>query len=514
MVAGETGPVIPIDRNSHVPIYIQIEQSVRALITQGTFHPGQRLPSTRELALRLGINRITVDHAYRRLEADGWISGRVGQGTFVSRIPKTGTLALPKNGQDPDSISRLWTPLFVDPKQAPLGLPSLAPRRGVKSFSFVYAAPPPELFPAVDFRRCVDHVLKRRVNEASQLGSSDGLPSLKQYLVHWFAQNGMVVTEDNLTITTGCQQSMDLIRRVLIGLGDSLLLENPTYPGAVGALASAPSGRLELPLREDGPDLRALAQLAAHDGCKLLYLVPNFQNPTGQTLSLETRKAILAACNARGLPIIEDDVFGELRYEGPVPPSLKALCPHLVIYIGSFSKMLTPGLRLGWIVAPRPVTDQLQAVKQASDLHTSLLVQAAMDEFCRRGLLHRHLKRIRRIFRNRRDAMADALRAWLPSEAKWKVPQGGLSMWVTLPPEWNTEDLLTASQSRGVQFLPGSVFYFRSTRFHSLRLSFASENETAIREGIRILGQIIESRRPRVFQLGQRSQGERSRPIV
>jgi DNA-binding transcriptional MocR family regulator len=506
--------VIPIDRNSHLPIYVQIEQSVRCLIAQGTFRPGQRLPSTRELAQNLGINRITVDHAYRRLEADGLIWGRVGQGTFVSRTPEAGPLPLPKSGLDPESLSRLWGPLFVDPKQAAIGLPAMTPRRGIKTFSFVYAAPPPDLFPAVEFRRCVDHVLKRRVSEVSQLGASDGLLSLKNYLVHWFAQNGMMVSEENVIITTGCQQSLDLVRRILVGPGDALLLENPTYPGAVGALAPASAGRMELPIREDGPDLRGLAQLAAHDRCKLLYLVPNFHNPTGHTISLETRRQIVAICNARGLPIVEDDVFGELRYEGPVLPPLKALCPHLVIYIGSFSKMLSPGLRLGWIVAPRPVADQLHAVKQSSDLHTNLLVQGAMDEFCRRDLLHRHLKRIRRVFRNRRDAMAEALREWMPSEATWKVPQGGLSMWVTLPPEWNTEDLLGLAQSRGVQFIPGSAFYFRSLRFHSLRLSFASEKEEAIREGIRTLGQIMESRRPRTFAVGQWGQRERSRPIV
>lgn len=506
--------LILIDRDSHIPIFVQIEQSVRSLIAQGTFRPGEKLPSTRELALMLGVNRITVDNAYRRLEADGLISGRVGQGTFVSRAPEVGPAQMPKNGLDPESLSRLWGPLFVDPKQAPIGLPVVTPRRGVKTFSFVYAAPPPDLFPAVDFRRCVDHVLKRRVNDVSQLGSSDGLLSLKRHLVHWFAQNGMMASEENITITTGCQQSLDLIRRILVSPGDALLLENPTYPGAVGALAPASSGRMELPIREDGPDLRALAQLATHDRCKLLYLVPNFHNPTGHTISLETRRQIVGICNARGLPIVEDDVFGELRYEGPAVPSLKALCPHLVIYVGSFSKMLSPGLRLGWIVAPRPVADQLQAVKQSSDLHTNMLMQAAMDEFCRRGLLHRHLKRIRRVFRNRRDAMAEALREWLPSDATWRCPQGGLSMWVTLPPEWNTEDLLGLSQSRGIQFIPGSAFYFRSLRFHSLRLSFASEREDKIREGIRTLGQIIESRRPRTFPVGQWAQRERSRPIV
>jgi len=193
------------------------------------------------------------------------------------------------------------------------------------------------------------------------------------------------------------------------------------------------------------------------------------------------------------IPIVEDDVFGELRYGGPVFPSLKSLAPHLVIYIGSFSKMLNPGLRLGWIVAPRPVVRHLLTVKQAMDLQTNLLMQAAMDEFCRRDLLHRHLKRVRRVFMKRRDAMAEALRRHFPPEARWELPDGGLSMWVSLYPDCNTEELLRLAQARGIQFLPGSTFYFRSPVYNSLRLSFASADEQRIQEGIRILGGLLGS---------------------
>src|SRR6185437_2690446 len=170
--------------------------------------------------------------------------------------------------------------------------------------------------------------------------------------------------------------------------------------------------------------------------------------------------------------------------------------------IGSFSKLLNPGIRLGWVVAPRPVIKQLTMIKQASDLQTNLLMQAALDEFCRRDLLHRHLKRVKHIFVKRRDTMAEALRRWFPSEARWKLPEGGLSIWVSLAPECNTEELLRLAQERGVNFLPGSVFYFRSPAYNSLRLSFALEPEQRIREGIRLLGDLLSSEHSRACYMG------------
>jgi 2-aminoadipate transaminase len=487
-----------VDRCSHVPIYLQIKESVRTLIAQGTLHPGERLPSTRQLAGKLGINRMTVEAAFSQLEADGLVSSHVGRGTFVNRLAAT-IESRTTEAMDPDAISRLWAPLFVDYRSAPMSLPTMTSRNGAKSISFVPAAPGADLFPAIDFRRCADFVLKRRVAEISSIGSSDGLASLKSYLVRWFAQNGMEASEDEIVITTGCQQSMDLIRKVLIQPGDSIILENPTYPGAVAALAPSSTERTQAPVHNDGPDLRTLTSLLSRNRYKLIYSVPNFHNPTGRTIPLEARTQLVKLASQFRVPILEDDVFGELRYSGPVLPTLRSLCPELVIYIGSFSKMLTPGLRLGWILAPRPVIQQVTVVKQSADLHTNLLIQATMDEFCRRDLLNRHMKRVRRIFMRRRDAMADALHKHFPADARFEVPDGGLSMWVSLPHDCNTDDLLRLALERGVQFLPGSAFYFRSPLHHSLRLSFAAEPEERIEEGIAILGGLLSSQNSRYY---------------
>ena len=504
---------IHLDRDSHVPIYLQIKESVRALIAQGTVRPGDRLPSTRQLATKLGINRMTVEAAFGRLEADGLVSSHVGRGTFVNRTP-----AMPDSAQrwgqlDEDAVARLWAPLFIDNQPSPMSLPTAAPRNGSRSITFVPAAPGPDLFPAIDFRRCTDFVLKRRVAEISTIGSSDGLPSLKSYLVRWFAQNGMAASEDDMVITTGCQQSMDLIRKVLIGPGDALVLENPTYPGAVAALAPSSNERLQLPVDASGRDFRTLTGLLSRNRCKLIYLVPNFHNPTGRTMPLEARHALANLATEFRVPIVEDDVFGELRYNGPALPALRSLRPELVIYIGSFSKMLTPAIRLGWIVAPRPVIRQINMMKQSSDLHTSLLIQATMDEFCRRDLLNRHMKRVRRVFKKRRDAMAEALHRYMPRDTRFDVPDGGLSMWVTPPHDCDVAELLRLASARGVEFLRGSAFYFRSPLNSSLRLSFAAEPEERIDEGIRIIGSLLKNHRS-AFRATAGFEYEVSQPIL
>jgi 2-aminoadipate transaminase len=505
---------IQIDRSAHVPIYLQIEESIRKLIAKGTLRPGDRLPSTRQLANSLGLNRMTVDAAFSRLEADGLINSQVGRGTFVNRV-----IALPEQraastSPDPEALSRMWGPLFVDLRSTSMFLPTASPRQNTNIICFEAAAPGPDLFPAIEFRRCVDFVLKRRVNEISRLGPSDGLPALKSYLVRWIAQNGIEASEEEVLITTGCQQSMDLLRKALIGPGDALMLENPTYPGAVAALTPFSAERLELPVQGQGSGLGVLQSLATRSRCKLIYVVPNFHNPTGRTMPLETRQQLVAISGQLRIPIVEDDVFGELRYSGPTLPSLKSLCQHMVIYLGSFSKILNPGLRLGWVVAPRPVIKQIKLIKQASDLHTSLLLQAALDEFCRRDLLHRHLKRARRVFIKRRDAMAEALQRWFPSDARWMLPEGGLSLWVSLSPECNTEDLLRLAQERGVRFLPGSAFYFRSPMYNSLRLSFAAETEQRIQEGIRTLGNLLSSQKSRAYYTRQWAEGKDLAPIM
>lgn len=505
---------IPIDRKAHAPIHVQVEQSIRNLISQGKLRPGSRLPSMRQLAATLGLNRMTVGAAFNKLEADGLIVSQVGRGTFVTREELRVVPGDREAISDAGALAGLWGPRFNDIRSASPSLPTISPNRSAKMISFTAAAPCSETFPTVEFRRCVDFVIKRRLPEISVLGPCDGLPSLKAYLVRWLAQKGINASEEEILVTSGCQQAMDLIHRVLVAPGDAVMLENPTYPGAIAALTGSAGDRLQLPVQTPGRDFTAFSSLGAPNRCKLVYVVPNFHNPTGKSMPQEARQELVAIASQMRIPIIEDDVFGDLRYEGAVLPALKTLCPHLVIYIGSFSKSLNPGLRVGWVVAPRPVIRQLSKAKQASDLQTNLLTQVTLDEFCRRDLLHRHLKRVKRIFVKRRDAMADAIRRWFPSDALWTVPDGGLSIWVSLAPQSNTDELLRLAQEQGVQFLPGSVFHFRSPAYNSLRLSFAVENEQRIQEGIRLLGSLLKSERLRPYYMGEWTEHRLASPIL
>lgn len=493
---------IRIDRTARTPAYRQIAESIRGLIVSGALGPGAKLPSTRDLARDVGVNRVTVNKAIQWLETQGLICSKIGNGTYV-RIGRGGACVGPRPapGTDQEAALRVWGPLFINSRSVPRSLPSMPPCKGDLTASFVYAAPPADLFPVDDFRRCINYALRRRIQEVCRVGATNGLATLKEYLIGWLAQHNIVATDRTLVITTGCQQSLDLTRKLLIHSGESLLLENPTFPGAVGALSPSGAGLMELPVQDAWAHLQAINIAGQPNRCKLVYVTPNFHNPTGQTMPLATRRQLADLAARHGIPIVEDDVFGQLRYDGPAQPALQSLCPGMVIYIGSFSKMLSPNLRLGWMVAPQPVTEQIAMTKQASDLHTGTVIQAAMDEFCRRGLMLRHLKRVRRIFKNRRDAMAEALYRWFPSDARWKLPEGGLSIWVTLPEDIDTQELLNMAQDRGVQFLPGAAFYFRSATQNSMRLSFATENELAIDNGIKALGEILARRRPRLVRM-------------
>jgi GntR family transcriptional regulator/MocR family aminotransferase len=495
---------IQVDRTSPAPPYRQIEEALRGLIERGALVPGSRLPSTRGLAAVTGVNRLTVHKAFQQLEADGFIVTKVGSGTFV-RVRSSRPLlesAAPRESIE-DSARRVWGPLFVNPRLSTPSLPAMAYSRGSGGASFVYAAPPGDIFPVEEFRQCTNYVLKRRGAEVYRVGAAaSGLSSLKEYLIGWLAQDNIVATERTLVITTGCQQTLDLTRKLLVGPDDSMLLENPSFPGAVGALSPSGTGLMPLPVHRDAPHLDSETLVGHQNRCKLIYVTPNFHNPTGLTMPLPRRQQLADLALQHSIPLIEDDVFGALRYEGAVQPSLQSLCPRMVIHVGSFSKMLNPSLRLGWMVAPEPFAEQIAIAKQASDLHTSTLVQTAMDEFCRRGLMVRHLKRVRRIFKARRDAMAQALSRYFPRDAQWSLPEGGLSIWVTLPDEMNTQDLLALAQDKGVQFLPGAIFYFAAPKHNCMRLSFATESEGVIDAGIQILGEIIAKRRLRLIRPG------------
>jgi GntR family transcriptional regulator/MocR family aminotransferase len=482
--------LLALQRDSHTPLYTQIVAEVRRMISSGALSIGDRLPASRELARTLGVNRNTVTTAYAELAADGLITSRVGSGTYISRVPAPVSRIREQAPPSPMSWESL---LSVQSRDNWLQeMSSYDARRDV--ISLALALPSADLFPLDDFRRSVDRVLRRQGRVLLQLGTTSGYAPLQEYIASQLALSGVKVSPDEVLITNGCQQSLDLIRQILVEPGEEVALENPTYPGALSVFCGASSKYFSVPVGEKGIDLNVLEDVLSPRRAKLIYVVPSFQNPTGVTMNLESRRRLIGIAEQYRVPIVEDDIYRELRYDGPDVPSLKALDEHgLVIYISSFSKVGFPGLRVGWIAAPRIVIDHLNSVKQRSDLHASLLAQAAIHEFAKRGLLAKHIKRVKKAYAQRRDAMVESLEKHFPDEARWNRPEGGMSVWVRLPDTLNSNQLLLQAVENGVTFISGDHFYASSPQQNMMRLSFTMAGPQAIEEAVKRLGSLMKS---------------------
>ncbi len=484
--------LLELKRESRAPLYSQIVTEVRRMIAGGTLKIGDRLPANRELAKTLGVNRNTVTTAYAELAAEGLITSRVGSGTYISRVPAPAPASRIREEAAPSPMS--WESLLsVQSRDNWLQeMSSFDVRREV--IPLALALPSADLFPLDDFRRCVDLVLRREGRVLLQLGTTSGYAPLQEYIAAQLALSGVRVSPDEVLITNGCQQSLDLIRQILVGPGEEVALENPTYPGALSVFCGTSSRYFSVPVGPNGIDLNVLEDVLSQRRAKLIYVVPSFQNPTGVTMNAASRRRLIGIAERYRVPIVEDDIYRELRYDGPDVPSLKALDEHgLVIYISSFSKVGFPGLRVGWIAAPRIVIDHLNRAKQRSDLHASLLAQAAIHEFAKRGLLARHIKRVKKAYAQRRDAMLESLEKCFPDEAKWSRPDGGMSVWVRLPDSLNSSQLLLQAVENGVTFISGDHFYASSPQQNMMRLSFTMAGPQAIEEAVKRLGNLMKS---------------------
>jgi 2-aminoadipate transaminase len=482
---------------SHVPLYIQLRDQIRALVHGGDLRPGERIPASRELATQLGVHRTTVANAYAELESEGLISGHVGRGTFIrgESVPRK-ISPLPH----PVSIEGglRWESLFADERgEEFLSRLTQASSRG--SISFVLARPASQFFPVEELRKCSNAVWRREGFEILQMGASDGYPPLKQALVALLRSEGYEASDENLLITDGCQQALDLVCKAFLRPGDTVLLENPMYPGALAIFTGARARILGVPVKtESGPgtipgvDVSAIEAVLMQNRVKLMVLTPDFHNPTGTTLPVAERRRLLEIAARFQVPVIEDHIYARLRSRGERAPSLKQLDhSNLVIQIDSFSKIAFPGLRVGWIIAPSNVIERLRLVKQSTDLHTGHLAQAILAEYLRRGHLDHHVERSRKAYSGRLAALEQALTHHMPPGTKWTRPEGGMCVWVELPPGFDSNDLLIHTRERGVVFAPGRYFYFQNPQPNTLRLGFSGVAEREIARGISILADVL-----------------------
>jgi 2-aminoadipate transaminase len=370
--------------------------------------------------------------------------------------------------------------------------------------SFAGGLPAPEVFPVQRFQQACQKVLDASGAAALQYSTTEGYMPLRQMIASNLQRYGILATPDNVMITSGSQQALDLIAKLLINRGDRILIEAPSYLGALQAFNVFGAEYVMVPTDQDG--LRTdLLEDALRSGPKFMYILPNFQNPSGVTLSLQRREELVFLSEKYGIPIIEDDPYGQLRYEGDHLPPLVVLdrvnsrrdngyTLGNVIYLSTFSKTLAPGLRLGWIVAPVDVISKLVQLKQGADLHTSTFNQMVAYEVARDNFLDEHVKLIRNVYRERRDVMLKALDDFFPKEVTWTRPHGGLFLWVTMPEDTNCQELLKAAIHENVAFVPGDCFYpSDGDGLNNMRLNFSNATPEQIREGIRRLSIVVRS---------------------
>jgi 2-aminoadipate transaminase len=368
--------------------------------------------------------------------------------------------------------------------------------------SFAGGLPSPSCFPAEEIGLAAERVLAREAGRVLQYGPTEGFPPLRDFLASLMASRGLAVSADQLIVTSGSQQGLDIIGKLLIDPGDTVLVENPTYIGALQALRPYRPSFVALPMDEQGLRIDGLEQALAELGAagrrpKFLYTVASFQNPTGVTLSAERRRVLLELAERHEIPLVEDDPYGELRYSGDSPPLLAALDverwgePRQVAYLSTFSKLLAPGLRVGWAAGPRALLHRMVQVKQGLDLHTGSLSQAIAFEACRDGLLARQIPLIRRIYHERRDTMLAELERSMPPGTRWTRPDGGMFLWVTLLERLNASDLLARAIERQVAFVPGADFHANGGGQNTMRLNFSHPTPEQIQAGIRRLAEAI-----------------------
>ena len=362
--------------------------------------------------------------------------------------------------------------------------------------SFAGGLPSPKGFPVAVMKQAFDTVLESSGTTALQYGPTEGYAPLRAWVANDLKRVGADdVSPDEVLIVSGSQQALDMLGKLFIDPGSKVLVEAPSYLGALQSFSIFEPRYQAVPTDENGlvPDSLTPERC---DNARFIYVLPNFQNPTGLTLDLARRQALVERCAELRVPIVEDDPYGELLYSGSPQPSLLGLgrqAGATVIRLGTFSKVLAPGLRLGYIVAPRPIIAKLVQIKQATDLHTATLTQMAVYETIKNGFLDTHLPKVRELYRQQCGFMLDAMQQHFPSTVSWTHPVGGMFIWVTLPEHIDATELLARAVAHNVAFVPGESFYAGVTpKRNTLRLSFVTVSEDRIREGIAILGQLIK----------------------
>lgn len=471
---------IHIDRESEEPIYKQLIRQIQMQIESGELPAGTRLPASRTLAKKIDVSRISVVNAYAELRAEGYLSAHAGRGTFVSRDNSAAAHTVSGNGMTVESNNF--------PDQSMRDLMRLARRQGIINFS--HGKPPSEFFPVASLRDAINTVIDRDGANALSYEVAEGYAPLRAAVRDYVGALGIQTRANNVLITGGAQQALDLVVQALVAEGETIVTSNPTY---IGMIDIARTRRIKIhgiPMDEHGIRLDCLEHYLMENNPRLIFVMPSFQNPTAQVMPLHRRRQLLNLAHTYGVPIVEDAVYHEFRFEGEAIAPVKAFDnDNMVIHISAFTKMFLPGMRIGYLIAGGNQFERLVRVKQAADISTSGLNQRVIHLLMQRGILSHHLERNNRELRRRRDAAISAAEEHLPPGTRWNVPQGGLYMWAKLPETGPTSaELFIAAVQNSVAFAIGNIFYLSGGGAFNMRLNYGLQSPEYIEEGFRRLG--------------------------
>lgn len=468
---------IKLDKSSSKPMYQQLYEAISKMIEENALED-DRLPSIRALAKSLGVNNVTVVTAYKELEGDGYIYTLKGSGTFIKKQHSDQDMSSVEEGDIELMLSGIF-PLLKD------------------SIDFASVSPIPDLFPIEEFKQSLVEVLDRDKGEAFLYPEISGYGPLRESISGFIKENYSIsASKEQILITSGGQQGLDIISKSLVETGDVILVENPTYPGAYAAFKSRGAKIIGIPIHEDGIDIEVLKQNIRRYKPKFIYLMPNYQSPTTISYSKAKKEAVLKLAEEYGFYIIEDDFLTDLSFEDEKKEPLKSLDNRdRVIFVKSFSKIFMPGVRIGFMTLPPLLFRQIIKAKHSTDISSSGYLQRAFDLYLRKGLWVDYIGKIKEVYKGKYLIMAEGLDRLKDLGLEYYRPGGGLSLWVKIPASWDAMELYEECSRSKLAIVPGKVFYTEpldKDRF--IRLSFSAEDPQRIKDGLSLLEDILSRR--------------------
>ncbi len=478
-------------RDGDVPLTRQLAERFERAIESGVLAPGEKLPPTRALAENAGINHLTAARTYRRLAEEGYVTASVGRGTFVRTLTPAAAEARGDDWQAyalPERPASYQEEILTDAFRFP-DAPGM--------ISLATGFPSPRFLPAAEMARIAAEVFAEEGQQAISYLTAAGLPELREQIAAMGRARGFATSADEIVVTSGGQQAIDLAVRAIVAPGDVVAVESPTFAGSLLALRSSGARVIGIPVDEDGLDVAALEQLLARHEVKLCALQTACQNPTGVDLSPERRGRLAELAVERNLFVLEDGVYSDLRFDGPRAPALRNDAPGHVLHVNSLSKVVGGGLRVGWIAARGPLLERLTLLKQATDFHSPTLIQHMAARYLAAGGYEQHVQRSITYYRERRDELMDALARHLAGEVDAATPRGGHHVWVTLRRPVDERALYSEAVRHGVAFTPGGARTAERRQRPSLRRSFSLLEPGELDEGVRRLARALREVRRR-----------------